>query len=149
MIGSFKQQEEEKLVRNAPLPSSACQTLVSLPLRAGLSHYQVKISEYVPLQKTTKRLKLVHDTAASLSHKSLPKRKGHVLCYAQSANCLLDMLQATMMLAKALNQLPPAPHCQDSCLWMNLLTVPTPEAGMAKEMTAFTSTIMVTTGDPL
>lgn len=94
-----------------------------------------------------KRLKLVHDTAAPLSHKSLPKRKG--LCSAQSTNCLLDTLQATMMLAKALEQLPTAPHCQDSCLYMNLLTVPTPEAGMAKEVTAFTSTIVVTTGDPL
>lgn len=99
----------------------------------------------------------MHNTAAPLLQKSAPNRKGHGLCSGQSANCLLDALQPTMMLANAQKQLPPAPHCQGSCLCMNLLAVPIPGVEMAEEVTAIISssqscwdaTSMVTTGDPL
>lgn len=88
-------------------------------------------------------------------HKSAPKRKGHGMCSRQSSNCLLDALQATMLLAKAQKQLPLAPCCQGSCLRMNLLEVPVTGVGTAKDMTAIISSSqtfwdaasMITTGD--
>lgn len=72
-----KQQEGEKRVGITPLSLSeeATSKAISLPLRAvpGLSLSRVKLPEQAALWKAI-FLKLVHNTAAPLLHKSGPKR---------------------------------------------------------------------------
>lgn len=135
----IKQQEGEKCARNAPLCPSEVATskAVSLPLRAvpGLNLSKVKLPEQAALWKPI-FLKLAHNTAAPLSHKSGPKRNVYSTDHGLRAHCLLVTLQPPTMLAKAQKLLTPAPCGEGSCLCMTLLVVPIPRAGTAKELTA-------------
>lgn len=102
---------------------------------SGLSLSKVKLPEKAALWKAI-ILKLVHNSAAPLLHKSGPRRSVYGTDHGLRPHCLLVTLQPSMMLAKAQKLLTPAPCGQGSCLCMNLLVVPIPWAGIAKEVTA-------------
>lgn len=79
------------------------------------------------------------NTAAPLFHKPDPKRRGHGLCSGQSANCLLDTLQATTMLGKNIEAAPPGTLLLGQLYVHKSAGSTIPATEMAKETTAGTS----------